>query len=170
VGNTKLVRDGERVPEFVRLVGRRFVHENWRLLATPSLMVRQKKPLSGLSFLLSQDLLHLAPGDPEEAICSLQELYLNSTGIDDKATTYLSCCPLLETLGVAGTKLSSRFCQCHVRGQSEFILQQAKDCFPSCPKWPRPKLPTLDLTRCRGVSVADRRCFFEVSFESHGAI
>ena len=30
--------------------------------------------LSGLSFLRSQDLLHLASGDPEEAACSLQEL------------------------------------------------------------------------------------------------
>ena len=32
-----------------------------------------------------------------------------------------------------------------------------------------PKLSTLDLMRCRGVSVADRRRFFEVSCECHGA-
>jgi len=94
VGNTELAGDGESVPEFVRLVSRRL----------------KKLNLSGLSFLLSQGLLHLAPGDPEEAVGSLQGLYLNSTSIANEATTYLSCCPLLETLGVAGTKLSTRFC------------------------------------------------------------
>jgi hypothetical protein len=31
-----------------------------------------------------------------------------------------------------------------------------------------PKLATLDLTRCRGVGVADRRRFFEVSHSQIG--
>ncbi|KAH9082037.1 hypothetical protein EDB83DRAFT_2512840 [Lactarius deliciosus] len=127
VGNTKLARDGESIAEFIDLVGRRL----------------KKLNLSGLSFLRSQDLLHLAPGDPEEAACSLQELLLNSTSIDDDAATYISCCPSLETLGVAGTRLSS-----------EGLFSIVDAC---------PKLSTLDLTRCRGVSVADRRRFFEVS-------
>ncbi|KAH9025850.1 hypothetical protein EDB85DRAFT_1981342 [Lactarius pseudohatsudake] len=127
VGNTKLARDGESIAEFIHLVGRRL----------------KKLNLSGLSFLRSQDLLHLAPGDPEEAACSLQELLLSSTGIDDDAATYISCCPSLETLGVAGTRLSS-----------EGLFSIVDAC---------PKLSTLDLTRCRGVSVADRRRFFEVS-------
>ncbi|KAH8988818.1 RNI-like protein, partial [Lactarius akahatsu] len=127
VGNTKLARDGESIAEFIHLVGRRL----------------KKLNLSGLSFLRSQDLLHLAPGDPEEGACSLQELLLNSTSIDDDAATYISCCPSLETLGVAGTKLSS-----------EGLFSIVDAC---------PKLSTLDLTRCRGVSVADRRRFFEVS-------
>lgn len=126
VGNTKLARDGESIAEFIRLVGRKL----------------KKLNLSGLSFLRSQDLLYLVPGDPEEAACSLQDLSLNSTGIDDKATTYISCCPLLETLGVAGTKLSS-----------EGLFSIVDAC---------PKLSTLDLTSCRGVSVADRRRFFEI--------
>jgi hypothetical protein len=126
VGNTKLARDGESIAEFIHLVGRRL----------------KKLNLSGLSFLRSQDLLHLAPGDPGEAACSLQELSLNSTGIDDDAATYISRCPLLETLGVAGTRLSS-----------EGLFSIVDAC---------PKLSTLDLTRCRGVSVTDRRRFFEV--------
>ncbi|KAH9004405.1 hypothetical protein EDB86DRAFT_3072718 [Lactarius hatsudake] len=125
VGNTKLARDGESIAEFIHLVGRRL----------------KKLNLSGLSFLRSQDLLHLAPGDPEEAACSLQELLLNSTSIDDDAATYISCCPSLDTLGVAGTRLSS-----------EGLFSIVDAC---------PKLSTLDLTRCRGVSVADRRRFFE---------
>ncbi|KAH9025060.1 hypothetical protein EDB84DRAFT_1564190 [Lactarius hengduanensis] len=125
VGNTKLARDGESIAEFIHLVGRRL----------------KKLNLSGLSFLRSQDLLHLAPGDPEEAACSLQELLLNSTSIDDDAATYISCCPSLETLGVAGTRLFS-----------EGLFSIVDAC---------PKLSTLDLTRCRGVSVADRRRFFE---------
>jgi len=45
-------------------------------------------------------------------------------------------------LGVAGTKLSS-----------EGLFSIVDAC---------PKLSTLDLTRCRGVSVADRRRFFEI--------
>ncbi|KAI9445156.1 RNI-like protein [Lactarius indigo] len=129
VGNTKLARDGESIAEFIHLVDRRL----------------KKLNLSGLTFLRSQDLLYLAPGDSEEAACSLQELSLNSTSIDDDAAMYISCCPSLETLGVAGTRLSS-----------EGLFSIVDAC---------PKLSTLDLTRCRGVSVADRRRFFEVSRE-----
>ena len=90
-------------------------------------MVQQMLNLSGLSFLRSQDLLHLAPGNPDEAACSLQELSLNSTGIDDDAATYISRCPSLETLGVAGTKLSSRFCL--LGNQPEFMLRRRRTIF-----------------------------------------
>ena len=147
VGNTKLARESQSLSASWA-EGFRFVHENWRLLATPSLILRQKLNWSGLSFLLSPDLLHLAPRAPEEAVCSLQELY--SSGIDDEATTYLSCCPLLEILGVAGTKLSASamygvdLCSsCNRRMDCFFFIMSQML-----------QLPTLDLTRCRrGVSV-----------------
>jgi hypothetical protein len=41
------------------------------------------------------------------ADCSLRELSLNSTDIDDDVAVYISCCHSLEILEVAGTKLSS---------------------------------------------------------------
>jgi len=132
VANTKLARDEEAISEFVLLVGRRLKRLN----------------LSGLSFLRSSDLQHLAPVDPADAACSLRELLLNSTGIDDDASPYISCCPSLERLEVAATRLSS---------EGLFTIVDA------CPK-----LTTLDLTRCRGVSVADRRHFFEVWEEHKG--
>ncbi|KAI9455849.1 hypothetical protein F5148DRAFT_1324597 [Russula earlei] len=125
VANTKLARDEEIIAEFVLMVGRRL----------------KKLNLSGLSYLRSSDLQHLAPVDPTDAACSLRELSLNSTGIDDDASPYISCCPSLEILEVAGTKLSS---------EGLFTIIDA------CPK-----LANLNLTRCRGVSVADRRHFFE---------
>jgi len=125
VANTKLARDEEVIAEFILLVGRRL----------------KKLNLSGLSYLRSSDLQHLAPANPADAACSLRELSLNSTGIDDDASPYISCCPSLEILEVAGTKLSS---------EGLFAIVDA------CPR-----LATLNLTRCRGVSVADRRRFFE---------
>ncbi|KAH9982511.1 hypothetical protein BGW80DRAFT_1555627 [Lactifluus volemus] len=160
VGNAKLARDADVVAEFILLVGRRL----------------KKLNLSGLPFLRSLDLLHFAPVDPEDmakevirtnpdiwekwreeaahdkndvspklkalsADCSLRELSLNSTDIDDDVAVYISCCHSLEILEVAGTKLSSN---------GLFTVIDA------CPK-----LTTLNLTRCRGVSVADRRRFFE---------
>ncbi|KAI0307845.1 hypothetical protein B0F90DRAFT_1677748 [Multifurca ochricompacta] len=82
VGNTKLARDGDSIAEFLLLVGRRL----------------KKLNLSGISFLRSSDLLNLSPADPAGAACTLQELSLNNTGIDDEAATYIS---------FAGTKLSS---------------------------------------------------------------
>ncbi|KAH9968925.1 hypothetical protein BC827DRAFT_1121860 [Russula dissimulans] len=127
VANTKLARDEEVIAEFILL----------------------KLNLTGLSYLRSSDLQHLAPADPADAACSLRELSLNSTGIDDDASPYISCCPSLEILEVAGTKLSS---------EGLFAIVDA------CPK-----LATLNLTRCRGVSVADRRRFFEVRCSQLGA-
>jgi len=130
VANTKLARHDEVIAEFIHLVGRKL----------------KKLNLSGLSFLRSSDLRHLTPSDPADAACSLRELLLNSTGIDDDASLFISCCPSLERLEVAGTRLSS---------EGLFTIVDA------CPK-----LAMLDLTRCRGVSVADRRRFFEV-WEEH---
>jgi len=94
VANTKVARDEEIIAEFILLVGRRL----------------KKLNLSGLTFLRSSDLQHLAPVDPTDAACSLQELSLNSTSIDDDASPYISCCPSLEILEVAGTRLSSASC------------------------------------------------------------
>jgi len=126
VANTKVARDEEIIAEFILLVGRRL----------------KKLNLSGLTFLRSSDLQYLSPADPTDADCSLQELSLKSTGIDDDASLYISSCPSLEILEVAGTRLSS---------EGLFAIIDA------CPK-----LATLDLTRCRGVAIADRRRFFEV--------
>ncbi|KAI0257514.1 hypothetical protein BJV78DRAFT_1116630 [Lactifluus subvellereus] len=132
VGNKKLARDAEIIAEFILLVGRRL----------------KKLNLSGLPFLRSSDLQHLAPGDPADSACSLRELSLNSTNIDDNAVAYISSCPSLEILEAAGSKFSS---------EGLFAIIDA------CPK-----LAVLNLTRCRGVSVADRRHFFEVRRDQGG--
>ncbi|KAI0274686.1 hypothetical protein BC834DRAFT_849205 [Gloeopeniophorella convolvens] len=126
VGNAKLCRSSKSLVEFIRLVGRRLKILN----------------LSGIPSLRSMHLETLSPEEPNEAVCTLQELLLSSTGVDDDAATYISCCPSLETLDVAGTRLSA---------DALFTI------IDSCPK-----LAQLDLTRCRGVSVTDRRRFFEV--------
>jgi len=111
VANTKLARDEEVIIEFILLVGRRLkvrgenAHAKGRLAHLTC--VCQRLNLSGLSFLRSSDLQHLAPADPADAACSLRELLLNSTGIDDDASPYIACCPSLERLEVAGTRLSS---------------------------------------------------------------
>jgi hypothetical protein len=112
--NTKVARDEEIITEFILLVGRRLKVREGKLNTNERLahmdVICQKLNLSGLSFLRSSDLRHLAPADPTHAACSLQELSLNSTSIDDDASAYLSCCPSLEILEVAGTRLSSACC------------------------------------------------------------
>ncbi|KAI0067707.1 RNI-like protein [Artomyces pyxidatus] len=123
VGNTKLKHS---LPTFVRRVGRRLKRLN----------------LSGISSLRSSDLEGLAPEDPADDVCALEELILNSTAVDDDAAQYIAYCPLLETLEVAGTKFTN-----------DGLFRIIDAC---------PKLAKLDLTRCRGVSVVDRRRFFEV--------
>jgi hypothetical protein len=111
VSNPKLARDEEVITEFILLVGRRLKVRERRLNTNERLLtwvfIHQKLNLSGLSFLRSSDLQYLAPTRPTDAPCSLQELSLNSTHIDDDASPYISCCPSLEILEVAGTRLSS---------------------------------------------------------------
>lgn len=115
VANTKLARDDEIIAEFILLVGRRLkVREGntsiQERLAHVDVCILQKLNLSGLSFLRSSDLQHLAPADMADAECSLRELLLNRTSIDDDAALYISCCSSLEILEVAGTRLSSASC------------------------------------------------------------
>ena len=57
------------------------------------------------------------------ATCSLQELSLNSTDIDDDAAAYISCCRSLEILEVAGTKLSSESTALRIDPRSRSVRQ-----------------------------------------------
>lgn len=97
--------------------------------------------LSGVHHLQSLHLSGLLPQDAENQPPRLEQLILNNTGVDDDATPYLACCSNLVVLELAGTKISSA-------GLFSVI--------DACPK-----LQTLNLTSCRGVSVTDRRRFFE---------
>ncbi|KAG2117796.1 RNI-like protein [Suillus discolor] len=97
--------------------------------------------LSGVHHLQSLHLSGLLPQDAENQPPRLEQLILNNTGVDDDATPYLACCSNLVVLELAGTKISSA-------GLFSVI--------DACPK-----LRTLNLTSCRGVSVTDRRRFFE---------
>ncbi|KAI0053282.1 RNI-like protein [Auriscalpium vulgare] len=123
VGNTKLKVS---LPDFVRLVGRRLKRLN----------------LASISGLKSSDLAGLAPEDLSELPSGLEVLILNGTSVDDDAAPFIARCPGLETLEVAGTKLSNN-------GLFSII--------DGCPL-----LSNLDVTRCRGVPVAARRRLFEV--------
>lgn len=102
---------------------------------------RKKLNLAGISSLRS---FHLGGLISEEAGDAplLETLILNNTSIDDEAAVFIGTCSSLETLGVAGTRMTSE-------GLFSII-----DCCP--------RLQDLDLTSCRGVSVVDRRRFFEV--------
>ncbi|KAI6044994.1 hypothetical protein EDC04DRAFT_2637950 [Pisolithus marmoratus] len=129
VGNSKLgltSRGEGALSDFVRKVGRRLKQLN----------------LSGLSYLRSEDLCGLMAETSEEDPPRLQELNLNHTGVGDEAAPYISCCPSLASLELAGTKITSA-------GLFPII--------DACPK-----LKQLDLTSCRGIKIADRRRFFEV--------
>lgn len=95
----------------------------------------------------------------------LEELALNNTGIDDDAAQFLACCSSLVVLEVAGTKLTSPSWMASslewyaLRGKIICLL--GSGLFPiidACSN-----LEKLDLTSCRGIKVADRRRFFEVT-------
>ena len=63
--------------------------------------------LAGIPSLRSTDLAGLV--SPEALNAPLIEsLIINNTGIDDEAAVYISACPSLVTLGVAGTRLTSK--------------------------------------------------------------
>ncbi|KAF5377530.1 hypothetical protein D9615_005240 [Tricholomella constricta] len=128
VGNTKLglsSRVDGALSEFITKVGRRC----------------KKLNLAGIHSLHSSDLIGLVPTEAN-GVSPLETLMLNNTGIDDEAGLYLATCSSLQTLAVAGTKLTS---------EGIFPIIDACE-----------KLENLDLTSCRGVRVVDRRRFFEV--------
>ncbi|GBE78266.1 hypothetical protein SCP_0111490 [Sparassis crispa] len=97
---------------------------------------------ANISSLRSSDLEGLLSESIDEGPCPLTVLHLNNTAVDDDAAPYISSCSSLRTLALAGTKFTSA-------GLFPII--------DACPM-----LEELDLTSCRGVSVVDRRRFFEV--------
>ncbi|KAF8898538.1 hypothetical protein BD779DRAFT_1431472, partial [Infundibulicybe gibba] len=100
----------------------------------------------GLTHLRASDLEGLIPLAADD-VSLLENLILNNTGVDDSAAPFLASCPHLVTLGVAGTKITR-----------EGLFPILDSCA---------QLQNLDLTSCRGVSVTDRRRFFEVRIPSH---
>lgn len=128
VGNAKLGLTGRRnaaLSYFIRQAGRRCKYLN----------------LANITSLSSSDLTGLMPEDGQDP-SPLTTLILNNTGVGDEAAPYISSCPSLRTLALAGTKFTNA-------GLFPII--------DACPM-----LEELDLTSCRGVRVADRRRFFEV--------
>ncbi|EGO29367.1 hypothetical protein SERLADRAFT_412899 [Serpula lacrymans var. lacrymans S7.9] len=105
----------------------------------------KKLNLAGVSSLRSADLrglLEYNDGEDGRRTPTLEHLVLTNTGIDDEAAPYIAACSSLAILELGGTKITSA------------------GLFPIIDACPR--LEKLDLTSCRGVSVVDRRRFFEV--------
>ncbi len=97
----------------------------------------------------------------DDSISSLEYLNLASTSIDDGVVPYISSCKRLRTLNVSKTRLSSKILKLFLTSQwlsnctqGEALMEIVDAC---------PLLDTLDLTSCRGIPLADRRRFFEVS-------
>ncbi|KIY65524.1 RNI-like protein [Cylindrobasidium torrendii FP15055 ss-10] len=106
--------------------------------------------LSAIGALCSSDFAGLVPDvENNHTAPALQTLLVNNTGVDDGAAQFLASCVDLETLGMAGTKVTD-----------EGLFPIVDACT---------KLANLDLTSCRGVGVVDRRRFFEVWEESRQA-
>ncbi|KAF9455704.1 hypothetical protein BDZ94DRAFT_1179407 [Collybia nuda] len=94
VGNTKLGTKSDTqssLSYFISRVGRKC----------------KKLNLAGIPWLQSADLAGLAPADYNVDASRLETLILNNTGIDDEAGVYISSCPSLASLGLAGTKITS---------------------------------------------------------------
>ncbi|KAK0198662.1 RNI-like protein [Armillaria mellea] len=129
VSNTKLSltrRESSALCHMISRVGRKCKYLN----------------LSSIPSLRSSDLTGLMPTFEDDEPSALQTLMLNNTGVDDDVAPFISCCPELATLELAGTKITD---------DGLFPIIDA------CPK-----LVNLDLTSCRGIKVVDRRRFFEV--------
>jgi hypothetical protein len=62
--------------------------------------------LAGIPFLYSSDLVGLL-ADAEEQVSPLETLILDNTHVDDDAAAYISACPMLRSLEIAGTKMTS---------------------------------------------------------------
>jgi len=67
----------------------------------------QKLNLAGIPRLRSIDLAGLLPAIAEQGHSPLETLILDNTGVDDRAALYISGCPMLGALEVAGTKFTS---------------------------------------------------------------
>ena len=67
----------------------------------------QKLDLACLPHLHSIDLVGLLPTDADPKHSPLETLILDNTGIDDDAAVFISSCPMLKSLEVAGTKITS---------------------------------------------------------------
>ncbi|KAK0246050.1 RNI-like protein [Armillaria nabsnona] len=129
VSNTKLSltrRESSALCHMISRVGRKCKYLN----------------LSSISSLRSSDLAGLMPTFEDDEPSALQTLMLNNTGVDDEVAPFISCCPELATLELAGTKITN---------DGLFPIIDA------CTK-----LVNLDLTSCRGIKVVDRRRFFEI--------
>lgn len=112
--------------------------------------------LAGIPSLRSFHLGGLTPSETDDTPL-LETLILNNTGIDDDAAVCIGTCSSLETLAVAGTRMTGmwqtyQILLCHV-----LVEEGLFSIIDSCSR-----LQNLDLTSCRGVSVVDRRRFFEV--------
>jgi len=149
VGNTKLglvdTRGRGAIFNFIRQVGRKCKNLNF----------------GGIPHLHSSDLAGLQLNEVEQGHSMLETLVLRNTGIDDEAVPWISSCPLLGTLDVSGTKMTSELHWVNVLEEpSRRFLFTGTGLFhiiDACPK-----LERLDVTACRGVRVGDRRRFFEV--------
>jgi len=56
----------------------------------------------------SAALAGLVPDTPEQGPPQLRSLTLNHTNVDDGAAPFIACCKFLVSLGVGGTKFTSR--------------------------------------------------------------
>ncbi|KAG9128003.1 hypothetical protein FRC07_006363 [Ceratobasidium sp. 392] len=92
--------------------------------------------------LRSADLEGLLPNSLDDLPSPIRSLNLARTNVNDEAAIYIAACNQLEVLNVSGTRIG--------RDGLFTILDSCLN------------LHELDLTGCRGVSVLDRRRFFEV--------
>lgn len=113
--------------------------------------------LAGIHAVRSSDLAGLSD-TKTDIISPLKTLILNNTSIGDEASLYIAACPMLSTLAVAGTKMTSTLNTFF----SSLWLELLPDdgifsILDSCQK-----LENVDLTSCRSIRVVDRRRIFEV--------
>ncbi|KIL70648.1 hypothetical protein M378DRAFT_476159 [Amanita muscaria Koide BX008] len=129
VGNSKLgttTRSDSALADFLGRVGRKCKMLN----------------MAGIPNLRSTDLAGLLPESVRDDSPAIETFILNNTGIDDEAGVYISACDHLQTLAVAGTRIT--------RDGLFPILDACEG------------LHNLDLTSCRGIGVIERRRFFDI--------
>lgn len=115
--------------------------------------------MAGIPSLRSSDLEGLLQTDADETLSPLRVLVLNNTGVDDGIAPFISACAVLETLELASTKVTGN-------NILQFFLKILVNTLSAAGLFPIidacTQLQSLNLTSCRGVSVVDRRRFFEV--------
>ncbi|KAG8817447.1 hypothetical protein FRC19_011345 [Serendipita sp. 401] len=125
-GNSSLCTTKSRaVSYFIRQVGRKLKMLN----------------LNGIPLLKSEDLEGLRAENADD-VCSLEQLLLMGTSIDDGVAAHISACPNLNFLDLEATKVSE-----------EGVL----DIIDACSL-----LETINLSSCRGIGVQNRRKIFEL--------